>query len=162
MIFANPITLGLFLILACGSDAGSVPDPEQNDPTEDALEAVVTEVIITGSEGSFQFNVTIKSPDTGCEQYANWWEVLSIDGKLLYRRILTHSHVNEQPFSRSGGPVSISDTDSIFVRGHMHPFGYGTNAFTGSIQTGLIAVQLDSTFASEVEKQSPLPGPCVF
>ncbi|MCB0054175.1 MAG: hypothetical protein KDE24_32035, partial [Caldilinea sp.] len=62
-------------------------------------------VTVRGDDGAYQFSVEIASPDTGCNQYADWWEVLDSDGNLLYRRILTHSHVDEQPFIRSGGPV---------------------------------------------------------
>jgi hypothetical protein len=64
----------------------------------------VVAVEVTGEPGARAFTVTVRSPDTGCERYADLWEVVSTDGDLRYRRVLAHSHVDEQPFTRSGGP----------------------------------------------------------
>lgn len=50
----------------------------------------------------------MRSPDRDCGLYADWWEVVGEDGRLLYRRILMHSHPDEQPFTRPGGPVAIA------------------------------------------------------
>ncbi len=124
--------------------------------------ADVTAVTATGSEGDYQFNVTLKSPDTGCNQYANWWEVLDESGKLVYRRILGHSHVDEQPFTRSGGPANVKETDVLIIRAHMHPKGYGSNVLKGSVKDGFSAFKLDCTFAAGVESQAPLPQSCAF
>src|SRR5262252_1297487 len=68
--------------------------------SKDAL-AHVVQVQVSGNAGAFSFSVTVRSPDSGCARYADWWEVVSTDGKLLHRRILMHSHVDEQPFTRS-------------------------------------------------------------
>ncbi len=151
----------LLIIIACGSDDGVQPD-ESEQNVQDALQAAVTAVTVTGNDGAYQFNVTIKSPDTGCDQYANWWEVTTPDGKLLYRRILAHSHINEQPFTRNGGPVSIFKPDSVIIRGHMNPQGYGSSAFSGTIQNGFTALEIDTTFAKNLASEAPLPGPCQF
>jgi hypothetical protein len=86
--------------------------------------ADVLSVRVTGNPGGYQFGVEITSPDTGCEQYADWWEVISEDGELLYRRILLHSHVNEQPFVRSGGPMEIQANSIVYIRAHMSTAGY--------------------------------------
>ena len=83
----------------------------------DPIQADVLTVAVTGQANAYQFNVQVASPDTGCDQYADWWEALSEDGQLLYRRVLLHSHVSEQPFTRSGGSVAIDpDTVSSSVR----------------------------------------------
>jgi len=109
------ILVGLSLFPGCREDQ-TKPSEEislENKSIEEGIEmaeeilADVLSVEVTGSPNAYQFSVKIASPDTGCEQYADWWEVLSEDGQLLYRRILLHSHVNEQPFVRSGGPVNI-------------------------------------------------------
>ncbi|MGI9551354.1 MAG: hypothetical protein ACR2MT_09150 [Aurantibacter sp.] len=124
--------------------------------------AEVTDVVISGDENVYNFSVTIKSPDTGCNQYADWWEVLDLEGKLIYRRILAHSHVNEQPFTRFGGPVEISKNLEVYVRAHMNNTGYGSQVFKGSVANGFAAQDLDIEFAKALEKTPPLPATCDF
>lgn len=122
--------------------------------------AHIESVHASGEPGRYQFRVGVRSPDTGCEQYANWWEVVSEDGRLLYRRILAHSHVREQPFARRGGPVAVDAETVVWVRAHMHPTGYGGAAFRGSVKDGFQRAWLGSYFASELEDQPPLPSGC--
>lgn len=129
---------------------------------EKPFTADVVSVSVNGSAHEFQFSVEISSPDTGCEQYADWWEVLSEDGELIYRRILGHSHVNEQPFTRSGGPVSVTSNTVVIIRAHMNQAGYGGIIMKGSINSGFIIVDLPVDFALEVENKSPLPSGCNF
>ena len=45
--------------------------------------------------GSYRFSVTVKHADEGWNHYADRWEVLTPDGKLLGVRTLYHPHVNE-------------------------------------------------------------------
>jgi hypothetical protein len=124
--------------------------------------ADVIGVQVSGAPGAYQFNVTIRSPDTGCQQYADWWEVVSEDGRLLYRRVLLHSHVDEQPFTRSGGPVSIQAGTVVWVRAHMNTGGYGGVAFKGSAKAGFKQAVPDAEFAVGLAKQAPLPDGCDF
>ncbi len=131
-------------------------------PDTTSTDAKIVSVSVSGEEGSYSFNVGIKSPDTGCDQYADWWEVISEGGQLLYRRILAHSHVNEQPFSRSGSPVVIKKDQIVFVRAHMNTNGYGNEVFKGSVETGFEKNMLDKTFADQLELVAPLPGGCAF
>jgi len=116
----------------------------------------------TGQPGAYQFAVEIASPDTGCEQFADWWEVVSADGDLLYRRILLHSHVDEQPFIRSGGPVEIDADTPVFVRAHMNTSGYGSAVMQGTVQTGFEPVEMESGFGSDLERFPPQPEDCAF
>jgi hypothetical protein len=104
----------------------------------------------------------VRSPDKGCNQYANWWEVLSENGELIYRRILGHSHVNEQPFTRSGGSVTISKDQVVIVRAHMNTSGYGTKTFKGSVSNGFTAFETEQNFANDLANQEPLPSSCAF
>ena len=111
---------------------------------------------------SYMFAVTVQSPDTGCEQYANWWEVVTEEGELLYRRILIHSHVDEQPFERSGGPVSLPPEQTVIVRAHMNSSGYGTQAMQGTIATGFEETTLPKDFAAALTTAAPQPGDCPY
>jgi len=124
--------------------------------------AAVVAVAISGNENAYIFSVRVLSPDTGCNQYANWWEVLSENGDLIYRRILGHSHVNEQPFTRSGGSVAVTKDQVIIVRVHMNTSGYGTKTFRGSVAVGFVAFETDKDFALNLENQNPLPSGCAF
>ncbi|MCR4302468.1 MAG: hypothetical protein NUV51_12760 [Sulfuricaulis sp.] len=126
------------------------------------VQADVISVQVTGEPGAYQFTVGILSPDTGCQQYADWWEVVGLDGKLLYRRVLLHSHVSEQPFTRSGGPVPIQSDTVVWVRAHVNKTGYGGAANKGSVKSGFSKAALRGNFASELENQAPLPGECNF
>lgn len=174
----------LILLVACGAqnppeseareDSAAVSDAAEADaPSDVAVDAVevdaaevdaatsnlahVTAVVAQGDG----LAVTIQSPDTGCEQYANWWEVVTEDGALVYRRILGHSHVDEQPFTRSGGPVDSDST--LIVRAHMAPGGYGGSAFRGTLSEGFEAApDIGADFAPGLEEEAPLPSSCAF
>lgn len=123
----------------------------------------VKQVSVSGRAGAYTLAVTVESPDRGCQQYADWWEVTSVDGKrLLYRRILLHSHVDEQPFTRAGGPVLIDPQTEVVVRVHVKPLGYAANALRGSVAAGFAPVVLPQGFGAELAKSGPLPTSCWF
>ncbi len=124
--------------------------------------ADVISVQASGQPGAYQLNVGIRSSDKGCAQYADWWEVVSTDGKLLYRRVLLHSHVDEQPFTRSGGPVPIQPDTVVWVRAHMNTGGYGGAAFKGSVKAGFARAEPPANFAAGLAKLPPLPDGCDF
>ena len=166
------LAIGLVFLIGCApkSPASTVPTQDITTQTVAAPTntsqitplADVQSISIGGDPGNYQFSVEIKSPDTGCEQYADWWEVTDEDGSLLYRRILLHSHPDEQPFTRSGGPVPIQASSVVIIRAHMHPSGYGGTALIGSVQNGFKPVTLEPDFASNLETTPPLPGECAF
>ena len=130
--------------------------------SQETPSADIISLDVSGDPGVYRFSVGVRSPDLGCEQFADWWEVIDEQGDLIYRRILLHSHTGEQPFMRSGGPVPIAPEDVVLVRAHMHPSGYGGVAFKGSIQSGFKEIELDPDFASELENSPPLPEGCAF
>ncbi|MEO1673007.1 MAG: hypothetical protein AAFR77_19895 [Cyanobacteria bacterium J06631_2] len=124
--------------------------------------AKVLAVKATGSANNYTFAVTISSPDTGCDRYADWWEVVTPEGELLYRRVLLHSHVDEQPFTRTGGTVAVSPEQPIIVRLHMSDAGYSAIAQQGTVAAGFSEVQLPVDFALSLANVEPLPTDCAF
>ena len=147
----------LLFLLVCCSEKNNPADKNNSTGTADIV-AVTT----SGQPGAYTFSVSISSPDQGCEQYADWWEVISADEKLLYRRILAHSHVNEQPFVRTGGPVAISENTMVWIRAHMNNTGYGGETFKGSASTGFEKTAMPEGFAVTLETEDPQPGKCNF
>ena len=125
------------------------------------IRADVVKVTVTG-KSAYRFNVTLSSDETGCQQYADWWEVLDAQGMLLYRRILFHSHPDDQPFTRSGGNVLLKPGQKVYVRGHMNKLGYMGDVFVGSVSSGFKKAVKPPSFPKALEKQAPLPDGCAF
>jgi hypothetical protein len=123
--------------------------------------ADVTAVQASGRDGAYSFSVTVRSDEKGCTQYADWWEVLAADGRLLYRRVLFHSHVDEQPFTRSGGPVAIKPGDTVYVRAHLNTTGYGGAVFRGSPAAGFARDPSPPPLPDHA-RAPPLPDGCAF
>jgi hypothetical protein len=146
------------------ADDGGTGDEGGDDGTNgDPLFADVEAVDATGDAGAYTIAVTLRSQDVDCDQYADWWEVLTPEGSLVYRRILDHSHPHEQPFTRDGGPVEVTATDPLIVRGHFHPTGYGGAAMSGTVAKGFVAApEIGKDFAADVESQKPQPKGCLF
>ncbi len=140
-------------------DPTNTPEVKNTIP---ASQAAVVSISVSGEPGTYNFSVTVSSPDEGCIQYADWWEIVSQDGELIYRRILLHSHVDEQPFTRSGGPVPIEADTIVLVRAHMQPGGYGGLAMKGSLEQGFEQVELSADFAANLLETLPLPEGCNF
>jgi hypothetical protein len=164
MLKENLLIGTLLISVGCASTptVSSQPTAEPSAAT-DSQQAVanVTNVSATENQpGQYSFAVTVASPDTGCDQYADWWEVLSEKGELLYRRILAHSHVDEQPFQRSGDPITVSADQMVIIRAHMNNGGYGAQAMKGSIVSGFQATELAPDFATDVEDKPPQPSSC--
>lgn len=158
-------TLVMLCMICCSSDANNatlnpIVEMEISETTEGIVK--VTQVTVSGEDNQYTFSVTISSPDLGCNQYANWWEVIDLDGNLRYRRILAHSHVTEQPFTRNGGPVAISKNTEVYIRAHMNTSGYGNIVFKGSVSNGFSSENLDVEFAKGLEETAPLPSGCTF
>lgn len=151
----SSIAIGLY-VLTCAVLASSGYTDEMR------LYADITDVSATGPTGKYIFRVTIESPDKGCEQYADWWEVVDEQGGLVYRRILAHSHVQEQPFTRQGGTIALAEDSKVWVRAHMNTTGYGGITYYGSVREGFKPRPMPEGFAMDIEKQSPQPTGCAF
>jgi len=87
-------------------------------PLPALADAPVIEAVTAKQSGSgWNFSVTLSHPDTGWDDYADGWRVENLDGDILGTRVLAHPHVNEQPFTRSLGRVTIPDgTMTVNIR----------------------------------------------
>ena len=135
--------------------------------------AHVVAVSVSGTAGDYTFSVSVRSADIDCQQYADWWEVLSATGSLIYRRILQHSHTDDNgtsdadapgnTFTREGGPVDIAEDEEVLVRAHMSNEGYYGTVMRGSVAAGFTpAEEVSGDFASDMETEPPQPEECLF
>jgi hypothetical protein len=88
---------------------------------------------VEAADGTWTFHVTVQHPDTGWEDYADGWDVLTPDDTALkpdpdspFTRLLLHPHENEQPFTRSqSGIVIPPGVTLVRVRAHDLVDGFG-------------------------------------
>ena len=145
------------LLAACGTQSTPVPSTSTPLPTEriipslepapvmdtatapptatsSAANADVTFVrAIQAADGSWTFHVTVSHPDTGWDDYADGWDILTLNGTQLkiregdvFTRLLAHPHVDEQPFTRSqSGIVIQEDITKVIARAHDIVDGFG-------------------------------------
>ena len=85
--------------------------------------ADVIDVAISG-DGPYTFAVTVSSPDTGWDKYADEWRIESETGDVLGVRELAHPHVDEQPFTRSLGGVEVDAGSTVIVAARDSVEGY--------------------------------------
>lgn len=67
----------------------------------DDAKIVDVNISTTGKANVYRIDVTLEHADEGWDHYANRWDVLDQQGKVIGSRTLHHPHVNEQPFTRS-------------------------------------------------------------
>lgn len=89
-------------------------------------------------EGSLcTFAVTVRHGDEGWDHYANRWEVVAPDGRVLATRVLRHPHVDEQPFTRDLRGVRIpEDISRVRVRAHDSQHAFGGAEVTVELRRG--------------------------
>lgn len=76
------------------------------------------------------FFVSVKHNDTGWNHYANKWDILTPNNKIIKTRILHHPHVKEQPFTRNLSNVSVpKGFDYVIIRAHDNVHKYGGKEF---------------------------------
>lgn len=105
------------------------PPPLEGTGNADVLHVRAVEA----SGGTWTFHVTVEHPDSGWEDYADGWDVVTPDGEVLkpdpdsaFTRLLLHPHEGEQPFTRSQSRITIPPgTTQVRVRAHDLVDGYG-------------------------------------
>ncbi|MDD9875908.1 MAG: hypothetical protein OXR84_00540 [Magnetovibrio sp.] len=111
--------------LAAAAAFWLAPAPAAADQAS-VLDATVT----ANGDGSYSFSATVRHGDTGWKHYADKFEVLGPDGKVLGTRVLYHPHVDEQPFTRSLGRVQIPiGVTEVTIRAHDKVHGDGKRTF---------------------------------
>jgi hypothetical protein len=81
------------------------------------------------------FAVTVRHADRDPDHWADWWRVRTSNGRELGRRVLLHSHPDEQPFTRDG-PVRIPPgVRIVVVEAHDTVHGLGGAAVTIDLTT---------------------------
>jgi hypothetical protein len=107
------------------------------DPIATATVAVVTESrtadadvtfvrAVETVDGTWTFHVTVRHPDSGWEDYADGWDIVTADNIVVKRddddqfsRLLLHPHVDEQPFTRSQSGLKLpAGITHVTVRAH--------------------------------------------
>ena len=109
----RPVLLALALLLAAVSAQAGPADVLEVEAVPEA-------------GGAWTFNVTVAHTDEGWSHYADRWEVVAPDGRLLGTRTLLHPHVREQPFTRSlSGVVIPEGVTRVIIRAHDKEHGLG-------------------------------------
>jgi len=81
----------------------------------------------------------------------------------MQRRILAHSHPDDQPFTRAAEePASVSSTTELYARAHLAPGGYVGAVFGGTVDAGFSKIAVEDGFASALESVAPQPDTCLF
>ncbi len=127
------------------------------DPASTGFADVIFVKAVQAEDGTWTFYVTVRSPDTGWDNYADGWDVVTPDGQVIkvnssdaFTRVLLHPHENEQPFTRSQqGLVIPPGVTKVIVRAHQNPTGYGGRE---------VIVDLTKPAGPDFEVQRALPS----
>ncbi len=91
-----------------------------------ADDAVIEEATARASGQNWTFSVTLRHGDTGWDDYADGWRVVTAAGEVLGTRTLFHPHVNEQPFTRSLSGVEVPEgVTQVFIEARTNVDGWG-------------------------------------
>ena len=98
---------------------------------------------IENTDRSWTFYVTVSHPDKGWDDYADGWDVVTLDGTVLkpespakHTRVLLHPHIDEQPFTRSQSGILIPPgATKVRVRAHDSVDGYGGQEIIIDLET---------------------------
>jgi hypothetical protein len=109
------LLLAATLMLACGLAHAGEAD-------------VIAATAKRNADGTYRIDATIKSRDTGWDYYAERFEVVTKDGRILATRVLLHPHNDEQPFTRELDDVKIpAGVSEVKVRALMKRIGKTKN-----------------------------------
>ncbi len=102
--------------------------------------ADVLHVDVTQETGDrWRFAVTVQHADRDPDHWADWWRVRTPDGRELGRRVLLHSHVDEQPFIRDEIVRVPANVRLVVVEAHDKIHGLGGRTLTVDLGTSRCA-----------------------
>lgn len=78
---------------------------------------------------TWRVSVTLWHADTGWDDYADAWRIVTESGEVVGERILVHPHVNEQPFTRSLGGLMLDPGQSHYIEARSLGEPYGQTRF---------------------------------
>ena len=85
---------------------------------------VVSARAIRAANGSFNFEVTIRSQDRGWDHYADRFQSSPRTARSSACANSLIPDVDEQPFTRELNGSRFSTLDTVVIRAHHHPRGY--------------------------------------
>ncbi len=112
-----PLTLAIGAALAFTSAWGGPANVVQVEAVEEG-------------DGWWRFVVTVRHDDRDPDHWADWWRARTPDGRELGRRVLLHSHVDEQPFTRDERIRLPAGVRIVVVEAHDKVHGLGGAAVT--------------------------------
>ena len=102
----------------------------------------------------------LQATEDGCNDYIDWWEVVTPIGDLLFREVFEGAHAIGEPMVGTGSDIAFTDQSIVIVRAHMNAAGYGDHAMVGSLQLGFTTALLTPDFAGLLAGESPQPPDC--
>ncbi|RDC75280.1 hypothetical protein DLJ49_00560 [Rhodovulum sp. 12E13] len=69
-------------------------------------------------------SVTLRHGDSGWDDYADGWRVVSDGGEVLGTRELLHPHVDEQPFTRRLSGLDLPEGRHVWVESSTNTTGW--------------------------------------
>ncbi|MGD8576515.1 MAG: hypothetical protein PVG13_05475 [Thiohalophilus sp.] len=91
----------------------------------------IVQVELYQQSPDWRASVTLRHADTGWDHYADGWQVVTPDGKVLGHRTLYHPHVDEQPFTRSLSGINIPQgLNQVIVEAHDKVHGWSPQRVT--------------------------------
>ena len=109
----HTIAVAFALALAAAGAAPVIADPAE----------IVAAAAERGPRG-WTVSVTLRHGDTGWDDYADGWRVLSDDGQVLGTRELLHPHVDEQPFTRTLSGLDLPEGRHVWVESSTNATGW--------------------------------------
>lgn len=111
-----PLLLATLLFGCSGGDSPGTAAAERRQVLSQRFPDIVGATFDPIGDTTWSVRVTLSSPYDTEDRYADAWRVLTVDGRVLGTRELTHDHATEQPFTRALNNVEIPEgTESVLI-----------------------------------------------